>query len=61
MAGSDPVFPAGSNAGDGVELLGSYPELGPSRLRLHQVRHRHFGAVGPVGVRTLAVVYVVNG
>lgn len=61
MAGSDPVFPDGLHAGDGVELLGSHPELSGSRLRLHQVRHRCFGAVGSFGLRPLVAVYVANG
>lgn len=61
MAGSDSVFSAGTNAGDGVELLGSYPEFGCSRFRLHQVRYSSSGAVGSSGFRSLAAVYVVNG
>lgn len=61
MAGSDPVLPAGTDAGDGVELLGSHPELGRSRLRIRQGRHRGSGAVGSSGFRPLAAVYVVNG
>lgn len=61
MAGSDPVLPAGIHAGDGVELLGSNPELGRSGLWLHQVRHRRVGAVGPIGLHPLAAVYVVDG
>ena len=61
MAGSEPVLPAGAPAGDGVELLGTHPELGHSRLRLHQVRHRGAGDVGPGGLHPLAAVHVVNG
>lgn len=61
MAGSDPVFPARIHAGDGLELLGSHPELRRWRLRLYQVWHRRLGAVGPAGLRPLAAVYVVTG
>lgn len=61
MAGSDPVFPARIHAGDGVELLGSHPELGRSSLRVPQVRHRRVGAVGPGGLHPVAALHVANG
>lgn len=61
MAGSYNVLPAGIHPGNGVELLGPYPELSRYCLRFHQVRHRSSGAVGPGGFHPLAAVHVDNG
>lgn len=61
MAGAVFVFPAGVHAGDGVELLGSYPELGSSSVWLLQVWYCRVGAVGPGWLHSLAAVHVADG
>lgn len=61
MAGARFVFPAGLHAGDGVELLGSDPELGRASVRVLQVGHRRAGAVGPGGLHPLAALHVADG
>ena len=61
MAGVDIFFPSGILARDGVELMGSDPELSLTCFWFQQVRHRGPGSVGSSGLHPLAALHVADG